>query len=73
MTTFTGDNVTKFQAASIKGMLKLRLLGMKGRGRVSDILATAHSITGQGPYKTSKAQQQKAVDDLQAWINERSE
>lgn len=72
MTSFVGNETTKFQAASIKGMLKLGLLGMKHRGRVRDILATAHSITGKGPYTTSRAQQEKAVADLQAWIDERS-
>lgn len=66
----TEDGILYFQACSLKGMLKLHLKGLRGRCRVRDVLATAASITGKGPYTTGKGIQQ-AVDDLQAWIDER--
>lgn len=66
----TPEGISVFQALSIRGMIKLSLVGLKPRGRMTDILYTASTITGKGPYKTSPAGKQKAIDDLSVWIEE---
>lgn len=71
-TADTPEAISFLQACSLRGMLKLRLAGLKGRGRVRDIVDTVSKITGK-QYTTSRAGQQKALDDLTAWIEAQKE
>ncbi len=63
--TLTGDGIKRFQAASIKGMLRLHLKGMRSRMPLRDILGTAGSITGR---TYTVRQVSVAIADLEAYL-----
>jgi hypothetical protein len=73
-TTITGqDAMLYFKAAQLKGFIKLYMnTGMiptRGVG-IKSMLAQAAAITKtKKPYKTSKPEQQRALDELTTWCH----
>lgn len=64
----TPEDIKFFQACSLRGALRLQMQGMKhSRMTNTQVRASVGKITGK---KYKRTEDQRALDDINAWIKE---